>query len=85
MAASVKERELAASFEDHFSHARLFYLSLSEVEREHVAQAYTFELGKCFEQNIRERQLRKSKMTEREIDEEIEREMETGEFEAPLG
>ena len=58
VAASVKERQLAASFDDHFSHARLFYLSLSEVEREHVAQAYTFELGKCYEQNIRERQLR---------------------------
>ncbi|MDK6269495.1 catalase-related domain-containing protein, partial [Lactobacillus mulieris] len=45
------------SFDDHFSQARLFFLSLSEVEREHVAQAYTFELGKCYEQTIRERQL----------------------------
>lgn len=56
--ASVKERALAATFDDHFSQARLFYRSLTEVEREHTAQAYTFELGKCFEQNIRERQLR---------------------------
>ena len=55
--ASVKERAHAASFDDHFSQARLFFLSLSEVEREHVAQAYTFELGKCYEQTIRERQL----------------------------
>ncbi|WP_298710533.1 catalase [uncultured Micrococcus sp.] len=55
--AGVKERAVAASFEDHFSQARLFFLSLSEVEREHVAQAYTFELGKCYEQTIRERQL----------------------------
>ncbi|WP_431862384.1 catalase [Micrococcus terreus] len=58
VAESVKVRELPSSFDDHFSHARLFYLSLSEVEREHVAQAYTFELGKCYEENIRERQLK---------------------------
>jgi catalase len=56
--ASVKERALPASFEDHFSQARLFFQSLSEVEKEHVAQAYTFELGKCYEQAIRERQLK---------------------------
>ncbi|GAA3794985.1 catalase [Micrococcus endophyticus] len=56
--ASVKERAHAASFDDHFSQARLFFLSLSEVEREHVAQAYTFELGKCFEETVRVRQLR---------------------------
>jgi catalase len=55
---SVKERALAASFDDHFSQARLFFLSLSEVEKEHTAQAYTFELGKCYEEAIRERQLR---------------------------
>ena len=55
--AGVKERALAASFDDHFSQTRLFFLSLTEVEREHVAQAYTFELGKCYEQTIRERQL----------------------------
>ncbi|QCU76961.1 catalase [Citricoccus sp. SGAir0253] len=56
--AGVKERALPASFDDHFSQARLFFQSLSPVEKEHVAQAYTFELGKCYEQVIRERQLR---------------------------
>ncbi len=55
---SVKERALPATFDDHFSQVRLFFRSLTEVEREHVAQAYTFELGKCYEQTIRERQLR---------------------------
>ncbi|MFB9073068.1 catalase [Citricoccus parietis] len=58
VSASVKERALPASFDDHFSQARLFFQSLSEVEKEHTAQAYTFELGKCYEQAIRERQLR---------------------------
>lgn len=46
------------SFDDHFTQARQFYLSLSDVERAHVAQAYTFELGKCYEQPIKERALR---------------------------
>ena len=55
--ASVKERAHAASFDDHFSQARLFFLSLSEVEREHVAQAYTFELGKCYEEAVKVRYL----------------------------
>lgn len=48
-------RDQAASFDDHYSQARLFYLSLSEVEQRHVAKAYTFELGKCYEQTIKER------------------------------
>ncbi|MCW2831356.1 MAG: catalase [Aeromicrobium sp.] len=50
-------REAPASYDDHFSQARLFYLSLTPVEQAHVAQAYTFELGKCYEQAIKERQL----------------------------
>ncbi|QGU08004.1 Catalase HPII [Corynebacterium occultum] len=48
-------REQAVSFDDHYSQARLFYLSLSEVEQRHVTNAYTFELGKCYEQSIKER------------------------------
>lgn len=52
-----KVRKAPASFDDHFSQARLFYRSLTPVEREHVAGAYTFELGKCYEQNIKIRNL----------------------------
>jgi catalase len=55
--ASTKVREAPATYDDHFSQARLFYLSLTPVEQAHIAQAYTFELGKCYEQAIRERQL----------------------------
>jgi len=47
----------AGIVDDHFSQARLFYRSLSPVEQEHVAQAYTFELGKCYEENIKTRNL----------------------------
>lgn len=52
-----KVREAPASFDDHFSQARLFYCSLTSIEREHVAAAYTFELGKCYEENIKIRNL----------------------------
>lgn len=56
--AAQKVREAPASFKDHFSHPRRFWLSLTPVEREHVIAAYTFELSKCYEQTIRERVLR---------------------------
>jgi catalase len=56
--AATKEREAPASFSDHFSQPRQFWLSLSPVEREHVIAAYTFELGKVYEQVIKERNLR---------------------------
>jgi catalase len=55
---SVKERRAPASFDDHFSQARLFWRSMSAVEKEHIIRAYTFELGKVYEQAIKERQLR---------------------------
>ena len=57
LAASIKERKSPASFDDHFSQPRLFFRSLTPVEQDHVIQAYTFELGKCYEKPIRERQL----------------------------
>jgi catalase len=52
-----KVREVSASFADHFSQARMFFRSMSPVEREHIIRAYTFELGKCYEQAVKERQL----------------------------
>jgi len=57
VAESVKVRQAPASYDDHFSQARLFWRSLSPVEKDHVVSAYTFELGKCYETVIRERTL----------------------------
>ncbi|MCV7282188.1 catalase [Mycolicibacterium flavescens] len=54
---STKRRDAPATYDDHFSQVTLFYRSLSAAEQEHVAEAYTFELGKCYEQAIKERQL----------------------------
>ncbi|GAA4474986.1 catalase [Phytohabitans houttuyneae] len=58
VAEAPKIRANPASFDDHFSQARLFWQSMSAVEKEHIVAAYTFELGKCYEQVIKERQLR---------------------------
>lgn len=54
---SAKVRAQARSFDDHFSQARLFYRSMSPVEQDHIKSAYAFELAKCYEQVVRERQL----------------------------
>jgi catalase len=53
--ASTKRRAAPASYDDHFSQATLFYRSLTPVEQAHVVDAYAFELGKCYEQAIKER------------------------------
>ncbi|WP_029111729.1 catalase [Mycobacterium sp. URHB0044] len=50
-------RAQPASFDDHFSQAAMFYRSLSEVEKAHIAEAFTFELGKCYEKAVKEREL----------------------------
>ena len=54
---SVKVRAQARSFDDHFSQVRMFYRSMSPVEQDHIVAAYSFELSKCYESAIRERQL----------------------------
>jgi catalase len=50
-------RTAPASFDDHYSQAAMFYASLTSIEQQHIADAYTFELGKCYEQSIKERGL----------------------------
>ncbi|KUI28761.1 catalase [Mycobacterium sp. IS-1742] len=57
VAEATKVRAAPASYDDHFSQVAMFYRSLSPVEQAHVAEAYTFELGKCYEQTVKERQL----------------------------
>ncbi|MEK6290463.1 MAG: catalase HPII [Paraburkholderia tropica] len=50
-----KIRVRSESFSDHFSQATMFYQSMSTPEKEHIAAAYTFELGKVTKPEIRER------------------------------
>ncbi|MCM2369973.1 catalase [Aporhodopirellula aestuarii] len=45
------------SFADHYTQARLFYISMTEPEKRHIAGGFGFELGKCENAKIRTRML----------------------------
>nr|WP_026681850.1 catalase [Priestia megaterium] len=50
----IKIRATARSFMDHFSQARLFWNSMTKVEREHIIDAFSFELGKVNSISVRQ-------------------------------
>ena len=50
-----KVRERSETFADHYSQARQFYLSQTDAERTHIADAFTFELSKVETPAIRAR------------------------------
>jgi len=50
-----KRRLRPESFADHYSQARQFYLSQTEIEQQHIVSAFTFELSKCDSAVIRAR------------------------------
>jgi catalase len=50
-----KARRRAEAFADHYSQANQFYMSQTEVEREHIEAAFTFELSKVETPAIRTR------------------------------
>jgi catalase len=52
-----KVRLRAESFGDHYSHARLFYRSQTEIEQAHIASAFVFELSKVAFEHVRNRVL----------------------------
>jgi catalase len=52
-----KIRNRSESFGDHFSQATLFWNSMSAPEKEHIIEAYAFELGKVERMAIREREV----------------------------
>jgi catalase len=54
---AVKVRERSKSFHDHFTQARLFYMSQTDIEKQHIIRAFRFELGKVELPEIRERML----------------------------
>ncbi len=45
------------SFADHYTQARLFWISMTEPEKRHIAGGFAFELGKCDQIKIRTRML----------------------------
>ncbi|MCF4101563.1 catalase [Gillisia sp. M10.2A] len=50
-----KTRERSPSFKDHFSQATMFYNSQTDIEKQHIIDALSFELGKVNTVEIRER------------------------------
>jgi catalase len=52
-----KVRVRAASFADHYSQARQFYISQTPIEQTHIADAFTFELSKVQNPEIRQRMI----------------------------
>jgi len=50
-----KVRERSPSFKDFYSQARLFWNSMSGPEKDHIVQAFHFELGKVENRDIRQR------------------------------
>ncbi|KAG8981588.1 hypothetical protein FRB93_008515 [Tulasnella sp. JGI-2019a] len=51
----VKERVRGPKFAEHYSQATLFYNSMSDVEKMHIIEAFSFELGKCDEKAIQQK------------------------------
>ncbi|MGY4689979.1 catalase [Salibacterium sp. K-3] len=49
-----KIRARSESFKDHFSQAVLFWNSMSDVEKEHIINGYSFELGKCESRSVQQ-------------------------------
>ena len=54
-AAGERIRQRSPTFADHYSQARQFYISQTEVEQRHIADALTFELSKVETEAIRAR------------------------------
>lgn len=50
-----KIRERSESFRDHFSQATLFWNSMSPVEKEHIIDAFHFEVGNVKDKNIKQK------------------------------
>jgi catalase len=67
--AGPKRRLRPESFADHYSQARQFYISLSEVEQRHLIDAFVFELSKCDKEAIRTRMVAQL----RNVDEDVAR------------
>lgn len=49
-----KVRERSDSFKDHYSQAILFWNSMSEVEKEHIIEAFSFEIGKVMSKDVQQ-------------------------------
>ncbi|GAA5883228.1 hypothetical protein JCM8547_005209, partial [Rhodosporidiobolus lusitaniae] len=53
----VRGRTRPARFDEHYNHAQLFWNSLSSVEQQHIIDAAIFELGRCDDRQVQERNI----------------------------
>ncbi len=53
----MKARDRSLSFMDHFTQARIFWLSQTDIEQQHIVDAFQFELLHVASAEIRERQI----------------------------
>ncbi|NYB73452.1 catalase [Sedimentibacter hydroxybenzoicus DSM 7310] len=67
----LKKRKTAPSFKDHYSQARLFWNSMTPVEREHIIGAYSFELGRCLHVAVRQQMVDRLARVSRELAEPV--------------
>lgn len=49
-----KVRQRSDSFKDHYSQAKLFWNSMSEVEKQHMIEAFRFEVGKVQNKDVKQ-------------------------------
>ncbi|MDF2685304.1 MAG: Catalase [Clostridia bacterium] len=52
---AAKVRGRSESFMDHFRQASLFYNSMSTIERQHIIEAFHFEVGNVIDKNIKQK------------------------------
>ena len=64
---AVKVRARSLSFLDHYSQPALFYNSQTDVEKKHIADAFSFELGKVKRVAIRQNVLKMIRMVDKEL------------------
>ncbi len=62
-----KLRERPESFADHYSHARLFWLSMTQPEKQHIVSAFAFELAKVSTIPVRCRVLGRLKLVHEDL------------------
>ena len=66
-----KVRARSKSFLDHYSQALLFYNSQTDVEQKHIADAFSFELGKVKRIAVRQNVLKMISMVDKELAQQV--------------
>ncbi|MDV6032411.1 MAG: catalase [Phycisphaera sp. RhM] len=59
------------SFADHYTQARLFWVSMTEAEQRQIVRGFSFELGKCDQVKIRTRMLGHLQNIDRDLAEQV--------------